>query len=545
MTSSLNSQMAWWIIDQLVQQGVHHFCIAPGSRSTPLALAAAHHLKAHLHIHYDERGLGFYTLGLAKAQQIPAAVIVTSGTAVGNLLPSVMEAHHSHIPLLLLTADRPPELIDAGANQTTDQLKLFQNFTRGELYLPTSDPLVTERYVRSAIAHAVCLSKKTPGPFHVNWHIRAPLFTPPFPALAEGKAIHTTFSEQVPLHPTQLSHSGVIAIGTLPNPADLNPILQLAKQLQWPVFADILSNARFQKTNEQIFYFDWILKKHPHLQPHTILHFGERLTSKIYLEWAANATRLIHVSPWQMLQDPSRLLTERILSDIVPFCRTAQLEPAPDSWLAQWKQADLETTLQLRAHFARSSLCTEAHAFHSFSTHFDPAFALYLGSGMPIRDANHFFFPSSSAGCFSNRGLSGIDGNIASAAGLSEGLKTPLAAWIGDQAALHDLNSLPLLTQTKHPVLLIISNNFGGGIFSHLPIAQDTEHFEQLFVNPHSWHFASAAALFNIPYYKAESIEDFSSAWNAAKNKSGIIELITSRTVNFTFHQKIFSSCTT
>ena len=149
MTSSLNSQMAWWIIDQLVQQGVHHFCIAPGSRSTPLALAAVHHPKAHLHIHYDERGLGFYTLGLAKAKRIPAAVIVTSGTAVGNLLPSVMEAHHSHIPLFLLTADRPPELIDAGANQTTDQLKLFQNFTRGELCLPTADPLVTERYVRS------------------------------------------------------------------------------------------------------------------------------------------------------------------------------------------------------------------------------------------------------------------------------------------------------------------------------------------------------------------------------------------------------------
>jgi 2-succinyl-5-enolpyruvyl-6-hydroxy-3-cyclohexene-1-carboxylate synthase len=543
MSGSLNCQMAWWIIDQLVQQGVCHFCIAPGSRSTPLALAAAHHPKAEIHIHYDERGLGFHTLGLAKATKIPAAIIVTSGTAVGNLLPSIMEAHHSHIPLFLLTADRPPELIDAGANQTTDQLKLFQNFTRGELYLPTADPFVTERYVRSAVAQAACLLQKTPGPFHLNWHLRAPLFTPPFPALAEGKAIDTILPEQIPSNPTQLCGNGVIAIGTLFHPRDLNPILQLAKNLKWPIFADILSNARFQSTNEQIFYFDWILKKHPSLKPHTILHFGERLTSKTYLEWAENATRLIHVSPQTMLQDPSRLLTERVISDIVPFCRTAQIHPTPDSWLSQWKEADLEIKHYLHAHFQNSSLCTEAHAFHTFSNHFDPAWALYLGSGMPIRDANHYFFPPSSAGCFSNRGLSGIDGNIASGAGISKGLQTPLVLWIGDQATLHDLNSLPLLNQTKHPVLLIISNNFGGGIFSHLPIAQDTEHFESLFVNAHSWQFASAATLFDLPYYKAESIDGLISAWENAKHKSGVIELITSRDVNFTFHQKLFSSC--
>ena len=145
-----------WLIDQLVQQGVRHFCIAPGSRSTPLALAVREHKGAKLHIHYDERGLGFYALGIAKATLEPAAVIVTSGTAVGNLLPSVMEAHHTCTPLILLTADRPPELRDCGANQTTDQVKIFGPFVRWQIDLPCS---MHENYFRSIGAQGYFYSK--------------------------------------------------------------------------------------------------------------------------------------------------------------------------------------------------------------------------------------------------------------------------------------------------------------------------------------------------------------------------------------------------
>jgi 2-succinyl-5-enolpyruvyl-6-hydroxy-3-cyclohexene-1-carboxylate synthase len=535
--------MAWWIIDQLVQQGVRHFSIAPGSRNTPLVLAAAHHPKARVHVHYDERGAGFFALGLGKGAGIPAAVIVTSGTAVGNLLPCTMEAHHSNAPLILLTADRPPELIEAGANQASDQLKIFQNFTRGQIDLPTSGEGVSERYVRSSLAHAVCLSLKTPGPVQVNWHIRDPLFTPPFPSLPEGNKIELNMARSFPSNPVRLEGRGVIAIGRLPSRSDLKPILQLAKRLRWPVFGDILSNARLHPTEEQIRHFDWILKGEPP-RGETILHFGERMASKKYLDWAV-APRFIHVSPWPALQDPARNLTERVLADPAAFCEAVEAKPADESWLALWKQLDAEVEEQTSAHFRDSHLCTEAHAFRALSEHFERDWALYLGSGMPIRDADHFCYPQTLKGFYSNRGLSGIDGNIATASGLSEGLQAPVAAWIGDQAALHDLNSLPLVAKTEYPVILIISNNFGSGIFSHLPIAKgaSTDHFERLFANAHAWQFGDAAKLFGLPYYKADSIAEFIAAWKEAKTASGIIELITSRTINYQFQQELTNSC--
>ncbi len=515
----MNSQMAWWIVDQLVQQGVSCFCLAPGSRSTPLALAAAHHRKAQIHVHYDERGLGFFALGAAKAKGAATAVIVTSGTAVGNLLPAVMEAYHSRVPLILLTADRPPELIQTGANQTCDQLKLFTHFVRGHVHLPAADSQVTENYVRSCLAHAVCSTVEDPGPFHINWHIRDPLFTPPFPSLPEGNPIETVSSKKIPCEPTYLSGLGAIVIGKLPHNGDVGPVLELAKKLRWPVFADILSQARFQMTEEQILHFDRLLQNEP-LTAETIIHFGERITAKSILGWKAKAHH-IHVSPWKELQDPSRCLTKRVLADITAFCASAVIEPAPESWLASWKEKD---TIEKNSPVDGQQL-----AFQTLASSFQPNWSLYLGSSMPIRNADRFFFPSSKSfkgRIFSNRGLSGIDGNIACAAGLTEGLDGPLIAWIGDQAALYDLNSLPLLLCTKHPVILVISNNFGGGIFSHLPIAKATEQFERLWKNPHSWHFADAAKMFKIPYQQTQSTEELASFFHQMQNTSIMIEWV-------------------
>lgn len=534
----MNSRMAWWVIDQLVQQGVSHICLAPGSRSTPLALAAANHKAVKLHIHYDERGLGFYALGLGLATKVPAAVIVTSGTAVGNLLPSVMESFHSHTPLILLTADRPPDLLYAGANQTCDQLNLFGHFVRGQIHLPTAESQVTESYVRSSIAHGVCLATEIPGAVHINWHIREPLFTSPFPLLPEGKPIKLVHSEATPKISTTLSGRGVIAVGKLPSTMDLQPILTLAKKLRWPVFGDILSEARFTSTEEQILHFDWILKEGP-IPADTILHFGDRLTAKTFLSYSPHARR-IHVSPWTDLQDPTRLLTERIIGTPRAFCRSVEISPAPIDWLAGWKQKDRKIQNHIRASLEDASSCTEPHSFYALAQWFREQDSLYLGSGMPIRDADYFFFPPSMKGrLFSNRGLSGIDGNIATAAGLAEGLQSPLVAWIGDQAALHDLNSLPMLGYSRYPILLIVSNNFGGGIFSHLPEIPSTPHFETLFANAHSWNFAKTAEQFHLPYYKATSVEELICLYKANTHTSGLIELITSRELNYACHRAL------
>lgn len=448
---------AFWIVDQLVQQGVRHFCIAPGSRSAPLALAAADHPKATIHVHFDERGLGFLALGLKNA-----ALIVTSGTAVGNLLPSIMEAHHTCTPLIVLTADRPHELRDSGANQTTDQVKIFQSFVRWQTDLTT--PL-DETYFRSITAQAYFHSRQNPpGPVHINCPLREPLYTPH--THTQGKPIPLTFPR---LHATtQVSAArGLIVIGQLPEPDDIYSILQLAKRIHWPVYADILSNARCTPTPEQI--------RNVNFRPDTILHFGDRLTRKEPFQ----ADHTIHISPFPNLE--GRHVTARVQSHIPEFCATFN---APPHLFSKTETFTIPDCLEAKAMLELASLLP-----------FD--FGAFFGSGMPIRNADNYFFPKQCRGFFGNRGLSGIDGNIATLAGLAHHM--PMIGFIGDQACLHDLNSLPLLKKTPYPAILIVSNNRGGRIFSTLPVVQ-SPHFDTLFLNSHTYTFEQAAQMFDLPY---------------------------------------------
>lgn len=501
--------MESWLIDQLVRQGVRHFCIAPGSRSTPLVLAAIEHKRANLHVHYDERGLGFLALGLGKAMREPAAVIATSGTAVGNLLPSVMEAHHSCIPLILLTADKPHELRDCGANQATEQVKIFHSFVRWQVDLPCS---LNETYFRSIAAQGYFHAcQNPPGPVHMNCPFRDPLYHPN-EAVVEGRTLEI-FLPRCRTEPYKTEHSkGVILVGGLPHPDDVVAILALAKRLRWPICADILSNARCFPTTEQIRYYDWIEKP----KPEFVLHFGERMTSKKILEWLEEIKpEYVHVSPHPFLQDPMRILTGRVQADIREFCETFEGNTDPE-WLNGWK--DREPTFEEEGNF------TEVHAMRVMSELLPSEFAVFLGNGMPIRDGDHFLFPKKCKGFFGNRGLSGIDGNIATIAGLAEA--APIFGIIGDQTALHDLNSLPLLKKTKYPAILLVSNNFGGGVFHYLPVAQ-SPHFEQFWAATHTLRFKSAAKMFDIPYFLFDQLEQVFEIGSAA-----IVELVTDRKAN-------------
>lgn len=505
-----------WIIDQLVQQGVRHFCLAPGSRSTPLVSAATLHKKAKLHVHYDERGLGFFALGISKATRQPSAIISTSGTAVGNILPCVMEAHHTSIPLILLTSDRPHELRDCSANQTTDQIKIFQPFVRWQVDLPTD---MNEAYFRSIMAQAYFYAcQNAPGPVQINCPFRDPLYKPDL-KMAEGKPISIQFPRRRAM--TQKTHhsKGLILIGRLPHPDDVLSVLELAERLRWPVCADILSNARCYPTMEQIRYFDW----NPKPKPEYVLHFGERMTSKRILDWLKEVQpEYIHVSPWPTLQDPARILTGRVQSDIPEFCQ--QFEGGTDpNWLDEWEDQE--------PHFQEGGPFTEAHAMRAISNLLPPEFGVFMGNGMPIRDGDHFLFPKECAAFFGNRGLSGIDGNIATIAGLAE--EMPILGIIGDQAALHDLNSMPLIQKAAHPVVLLISNNFGGGIFHHLPVSQAPQ-FEQYWAAAHDLNFEHAAKMFGIPYYGFDDLETVFDS-----KRSAVIELITDRKINFQYQKSV------
>lgn len=508
---------AFWIIDQLVAQGVTKFCIAPGSRSAPLALAAAAHPNTNITVHYDERGLGFYALGYGKGKKSPAAVITTSGTAVANLLPSVMEAFHSSIPLIILTADRPHELRSCGSNQTTDQIKLFSNVIRFQTEL---SPHLDEKSIRSIVAQSVFGCFQNPmGPVHLNCPFQEPLFTPDVLS-PQGKAIPFFLPTLTTSPLFSQNKKGVILLGA--TSSDPSPVLELAKKLQWPLFADLLSNARSIPTGEQIRYFDYIIRCNNAMKPDFILHFGDRFISKHILEWA-KGTSLLHVSPSPVLQDPARRVTMRIQSDIKPFCESFQAD-TDAAWLPAWQQMDREIGLLIEQYFNENPF-TEAHAVRTLPSDRP----IFFGNSMPIRDADHFLFPTHSTQFFANRGVSGIDGNIATAAGIADAIKSPLLVFLGDQTALHDLNSLPLIK--KHQILLVISNNFGGGIFDHLPVSK-SPFLDTLFTASHTWNFEHAAKMFDIPYVcmkkQLDSLPPF-----------GIIELLTDRKENHRFQKAL------
>ena len=516
------------IIDQLIQQGVTDFFFSPGSRSTPLAVAAARAPKVRLYRHFDERGLGFYALGCALGKESPVAVITTSGTAVGNLLPSVMEAHHASIPLLLLTADRPAELRECSANQTTDQIKIFQNFVRFQFDLDSTMP---EKAIRSKVAEAVYRSQHPhPGPVHINCPFREPFY--PLGSCNAGKPIALDVAEFGSLPTRELPNEGIILIGRLPKRSDIHAALQVAKKLGWPVFADLLSSARAFPSEEQIRHFDYLLTRAP--KPNCILHFGERFTSKRLMEWlSANPVETyLHISPHSHWNDPSHLVTGRIHAsvDAVSFC--ADTSP---SWLSTWQELDRETGEMLDEV---ETPFTETALMKQIGTADLADWGIFLGNSMPIREAEWFLFPEKAKGFFANRGLSGIDGNIASIAGLSVGLQSPILGIVGDLTALHDLNSLSLLSDL--PVVLVVSNNDGCGIFSHLAVANDPQ-FEALWGYSHGLTFEAAAKMFGLEYASAESEESLDlSLTRALKERRGaLLEVKTSRTENIAFHKRL------
>ncbi len=530
-TAAQNEIHARRIIDALIQQGVDYFCWAPGSRSTPFALAIATHPQARRMIHFDERGLCFHAVGYAKAARKSAVMIATSGTAVGNLLPAVIEASNERIPLILLTADRPPELRDCSANQTCDQVKIFANFVRWYIDLPCPDEHTSEKYLASTISHAVATAKD--GPVHINCMLREPLYAK---EPVEGRlqrhvrvehAVPSPSSSAIDYWSKELSkkRQGVILAGSS-SPAE--PVLALAERLNWPVFPDILSSLRMQHPS-LITHFDPILKVKP-MAVDAVIQFGDRFVSKTLTQWLEQQSLAfyLHVSEHSMRQDPFHHVTHRVQSCPHLFVDALHLNAHNDEqpW-GQWNQLCREKLGELFTELSEPGLMWE------LSSLLTEEWNLFLGNGMPVRDANQFLL--SNCRIFGNRGVSGIDGNIGTAAGIAQATGKPTFAVIGDQAFLHDLNSLAQLTKISVPVVICVVNNGGGGIFSFLPISKRKEAFEEYLAASHNLTFEAAGALFGLPYYHIQtSLREF-----FAKPHSCIIEITTDRQENVRLHEYI------
>ncbi len=556
---SLNLKWSNLIIDQLLKQGVHYFCLGAGSRSTPLTLAIADHPDTQHLVHFDERGVGFHALGYSKATGLPAVIVVTSGTAAANLFPALMEASNERVPLIVLTSDRPHELRDCGANQTCDQIKLFSDYVRWQGDLPCPATEIPERYVATTIAQAVFRSRHGhPGPVHLNCPFREPLFSLTFPKISDVSPTLYETTQTIPVVSTlerwaeyfQGTIKGIIVVGSLPTAQKMDPIFQLASILKWPILPDILSQVRSSGyKHEVIRHYDALLKADPSYKPDLVLHLGDRLVSKTLEQWLKTLDRpYFQVSDHPCRQDPNHVVLHRLSVDPSVFCREVACfleERSPNDWFFSWKTASDKIAHHLSTMIDNQADLTEPGIARSLSNNLNPSWSLFIGSSMPIRDSDQFLFPKQPIGpIFGNRGVSGIDGNIATAIGVAQGKQQPTFALLGDLAFLHDLNSLAQLRQAHYPVVILVINNHGGAIFSFLPVAQRKDVLEEFFVASHPYNLQSAAELFQIPYFRPHNPQDWEQLFSDLLDNpcSAIVEVQTRRAENLLFHQEIQQS---
>lgn len=520
----------------LQKLGAGRFFMSPGARGSALVAAIAEE-GIEATVHFDERGMSFAALGWAMATGLPAVCVTTSGSAVANLLPACIEAFHSSLPLIFVTADRPPELRGTGANQTIHQPGIFGNFVRAEADLtPPGDlsqlPAILENLVAAAIG-------ETPGPVHLN----VPF---PEPVLPQGEVedflLPTLRPPQIPKTSLKIpvsffdSPNGVILVGRLPlaeQPSAAH-LLQLSELLGWPLIADALSGARLLPG--VIGHADWILQSRHVPPPERVLHFGGSLVSKRLGEWMSpcRGENYLQVRRFPENLDPWHQSPAILRTDIAEFLDSLSFRPR-SGWRDIW----------LEANRAAAEILSEVLETNQLS---EPAIAravaansslLFVGNSMPVRDFNSCAESQSPhpIQILGNRGASGIDGNIATIAGISSGSGKSVTALIGDLTVLHDLNSLALLR--GEPVTLVVVNNDGGGIFRFLPLGIDPADRERFWETPHGMDFCHAAAQFGLEYHRPADMPALSELLSQPPLRARLIECRTDRAANHALHLEI------
>ena len=575
--SGAGRRFALTLVDELARAGVTDACLAPGSRSAPLALALAEHPGIRVHVHLDERSAGFFALGAAKRSGRAVVVLCTSGTAAANFHPAVLEADLARTPLLVLTADRPPELRGTGANQATDQLKLYGSAVRWfcEVGVPTDDP-GAGRYWRSLASRAWAEATGPPaGPVHLNLAFADPL-VPLDPSDAEeGPRLVGTPSAtggwprlggepaagRVGGAPWTAAPAGVrsaapgdvaaLAEAVRANPngllvvgwgADLDPaaVDAFAAASGWPVLADPLSGAR--RGPAAISAYDGLVRA-PRFaaahRPGLVVRVGGAPTSKALTGWLDESVPQVLVDPSGGWSDPARATTLRLTADPSPLlAATVALLAASESgtgsrsgapgpgatpstsagpWLREWLEADRLAREAIDGLLDEWDEPFEGRVARDLVGWVPGGGTLVVGSSMPVRDVDAFARPRDGLRFVANRGLSGIDGFVATALGVAAAGAEPVAALCGDLALLHDASSLLGAAGRPRGAVLVVCDNDGGGIFSFLPQAGLPEDlFEGLFGTPHGLDLAELAAAARVPARAVEKAVDLVPALEAA-----------------------------
>ena len=532
------------LVDQWVRLGLRHAVISPGSRSTPMALALASRDELNLQIVHDERSAGFMALGVGLASGVPAALLCTSGTAATHFHAAVVEADLSGVPMLVLTADRPPELQGIGAPQTIDQTELYGGVVRrfvdpGVAVAEGFDgwrDLATDWWMSAVGAD--------PGPVHANLPFREPLVgvAGELPAavatpIAESDGWFMMRPEVAELAAMLDKPCGVIVAGA--GVDDASAVGALAEALQWPVLADPRSGCR--SLSQAVSCFDSLVRSETFASTHVptaVLHLGEAPASKVLGQWLqASGAVHIQVHAQRRTIDPLGIVTERVYGQPSTVCK--ELAPRVSgatgtSWLGEWMDAGRLAHEAFDATAAES--LTEPGTARVLS---GLPVQLVVSSSMPVRDIEWFGQPGVSTKVYSNRGANGIDGVIATGVGVALATREPTVVYLGDVAFCHDQSSLTALADRGLPLTIVVTDNDGGGIFSFLPQAASlsSERFEQLFGTPHGTDLLALAAAHGLAGITVTTADELRAA--ADNPVVAVVRVVTDRAENVRVHDQL------
>lgn len=507
------------LVDQWVGMGMRHAVVAPGSRSTPMALALAARDDLQVHVAHDERTAAFMALGIGLSTGVPAALLCTSGTAAAHFHAAVVEADLSGVPMLVLTADRPPELQGVGAPQTIDQIELYGDVVRMFVAAGVPDPADREGWRGMALDAWLAACGVDPGPVHLNLPFREPLVgeiaeLPPAQDDIDGIDDDVWFMTRLSMEElaAMLAHPrGVVVAGR--GVDDAAAVQHLAAALGWPVLADPRSGCRHLP--QAVCAFDPLLRNAGFAadhRPDVVLHLGEAPASKVLGQWL-QASGAVHVQVHAQGRtiDPLGIVTERVYGQVGTVCEAVLplvADVADAAWLASWSAAERAAQDALTAHAnGRFDEPAVARALSDLPVH------LVLSSSMPVRDVEWFGAPGHTV-ALSNRGANGIDGVIATAIGTAIGTSEPTVLLIGDVAFCHDQSSLTALAARRLPLTIVVVDNDGGGIFSFLPQRGTlaVERFEQLFGTPHGTDLVALAGAHGLGARTVQSVGELLAA---------------------------------